>query len=85
MNDPAIQACDDFIREKRIDTTKNGWRTGVQKPPKLPFDGARSYFWKSIEANPRDFRPWMALALMAFGASDLAPLRSLRDKLVRTR
>jgi glycosyltransferase involved in cell wall biosynthesis len=46
---------------------------------------ARSNFWKSIEANPRDFRPWTALALMTFGASDLAPLRSLRDKLARTR
>jgi glycosyltransferase involved in cell wall biosynthesis len=44
---------------------------------------ARSYFWKSIEANPRDFRPWTALALMTLGASDLTPLRSLRDKLAR--
>jgi len=50
MNDPAIQACDDFIREKRIDTAKDRWRTAVPKPPKLPFDGERSYFW-NIETN----------------------------------
>jgi cyclophilin family peptidyl-prolyl cis-trans isomerase len=50
MNDPAIQACDDFIREKRIDTAKSGWRTAVQKPPNLPFDGKRSYFW-NIETS----------------------------------
>ncbi len=50
MNDPAIQACDDFLREKRIDTTKDRWRTAVPKPPKLPFDAKRSYFW-NIETN----------------------------------
>lgn len=46
---------------------------------------ARSYFWKAIEANPRDYRPWTTLALTAFGATDVGALRSLRDKLVRSR
>ena len=50
MNDPALQACDDFLREKRIDTTKDRWRTGVPKPPKLAFDGKRTYYWQ-IETN----------------------------------
>ena len=50
MNDPALQACDDFLREKKIDTTKDRWRTAVPKPPKLPFDSKRSYYWK-IETN----------------------------------
>jgi cyclophilin family peptidyl-prolyl cis-trans isomerase len=50
MNDPAIQACDDFIREKKIDTKDGRWRTSVPKPPKFPFDAKRSYLW-SIETN----------------------------------
>jgi cyclophilin family peptidyl-prolyl cis-trans isomerase len=50
MNDPAIQACEAFIQEKKIDTAKGGWRTGVPKPPKLTFDGKRTYYWK-IETN----------------------------------
>jgi cyclophilin family peptidyl-prolyl cis-trans isomerase len=50
MDDPAIQACDDFIREKKIDTKDSRWRTSVPKPPKLAFDAKRSYVW-NIETN----------------------------------
>jgi peptidyl-prolyl cis-trans isomerase B (cyclophilin B) len=50
MNDPALQACDDFIREKKIDTKDSRWKTAVPKPPKLPFDSKRTYFW-NIETN----------------------------------
>jgi len=50
MNDPALKACDDFVAEKKIDTTKARWRTELPKPPKLPFDPGRTYYWK-IETN----------------------------------
>jgi len=50
MNDPALKACDDFVREKKIDTSKDRWRTSLPKPPKLPFDPGRTYYWK-IETN----------------------------------
>ncbi|MCK6458760.1 MAG: peptidylprolyl isomerase [Planctomycetes bacterium] len=50
MNDPATQACDDFIREKKVDTKDSRWRTSVPKPPQFPFDAKRSYFW-NIETN----------------------------------
>ena len=50
MNDPAIQACEDFIREKKIDTANSRWRTTVPKPPKFAFDAKRSYFW-NIETS----------------------------------
>jgi len=50
MNDPALKACDDFVQEKKIDTSKQGWRTSLPKPPKLPFDASRTYYWK-METN----------------------------------
>ena len=36
MNDPALQACDDFIREKRIDTSKDRWRQVLTEADRIP-------------------------------------------------
>jgi len=50
INDPALKACDDFIHDKNIDTTRDRWRTSLPQPPRLPFDAQRTYYWK-IETN----------------------------------
>jgi cyclophilin family peptidyl-prolyl cis-trans isomerase len=45
-SDPALQACDGFVRTAGIDTTRSSWRTMLPKPPKLPFETARTYYWR---------------------------------------
>lgn len=43
--DPAIAAIDKFIAEKKIDKTKDNWKTTLPKPEKVAFDSKASYFW----------------------------------------
>jgi len=45
MSDPALKACDEFIAGEDIDTKSRGWKTRLGKPPKLPFDGGKAYYW----------------------------------------
>ncbi len=49
-DDPALKACDTFIAEQGIDRTKDGWKTNLPEPPKLPFYANRTYYWL-IETN----------------------------------
>lgn len=44
-NDPAVTAAAAFIAEQKIDTKRPDWRLGLKKPPQLPFDAAKKYFW----------------------------------------
>ncbi|MSR46072.1 MAG: peptidylprolyl isomerase [Planctomycetes bacterium] len=34
-----------FIEEKKIDKSKNGWKTKLPKPPELTFDPKKTYYW----------------------------------------
>ncbi len=43
--DAAVAEIDKFIAEKKIDTTKSGWKTSLPKPPKLTFTAGKKYFW----------------------------------------
>ncbi|MHC4931447.1 MAG: peptidylprolyl isomerase [Planctomycetota bacterium] len=45
MSDPAIHACDEFITKSSIDKTVQDWRTKLPKPPSLPFEGSKTYYW----------------------------------------
>jgi len=45
MSDPALAACDAHIAKQAPDTRSRGWRTHLRKPPLLPFDREKSYFW----------------------------------------
>ncbi len=45
VSDP-IQAIDEFIAAKKIDTTSSNWKTSLPKPPQLEFDASKSYFWE---------------------------------------
>jgi cyclophilin family peptidyl-prolyl cis-trans isomerase len=42
--DPAIQAIDKFIAEKKVDK-KGSWKSSLAQPPKVPFDPASDYLW----------------------------------------
>jgi peptidyl-prolyl cis-trans isomerase B (cyclophilin B) len=46
----AHEAIDAFIKEQNIDTSSDGWKTGLSKPPQLSFDPSHNYFW-DIETN----------------------------------
>ncbi len=41
----AIETVKKFIADQKIDTTKNGWKSKLPKPPQLTFDPKKSYFW----------------------------------------
>jgi cyclophilin family peptidyl-prolyl cis-trans isomerase len=45
MSDPALEACDAFIKQKGIDREAKGWRTRLPKPPKLEFEKGATYYW----------------------------------------
>ena len=53
--DVAIDAINKFIADKKIDTSKEGWRTSVQKPELAKFDPKKSYYWK-VETNVGTFK-----------------------------
>ncbi|MFG0320614.1 MAG: peptidylprolyl isomerase [Planctomycetota bacterium JB042] len=45
-NDPATKEILEFLAEKNVDTSKDGWKTRLPKPPKVPFDSKLTYLWK---------------------------------------
>jgi cyclophilin family peptidyl-prolyl cis-trans isomerase len=45
MNDPALEACNDFIATKNVDRSARGWKTKLPRPPRFPFDASKRYFW----------------------------------------
>ncbi len=45
MTHATLAACDAFIAEKQIDRQAPGWRKKLPKPPLLPTDSARTYYW----------------------------------------
>ncbi len=53
--DAAIDAINKFIADKKIDTSKEGWRTSVPKPELAKFDPKKSYYWK-VETNVGTFK-----------------------------
>lgn len=46
LGDPAVESILAFIKTKRIDTSRDGWRNGLPKPPRATFTKGRSYFWE---------------------------------------
>lgn len=40
-----IETVKKFIADQKIDTTKNGWKSKLPKPPQLTFDPKKTYFW----------------------------------------
>lgn len=48
--DVAIAAIDAFIETQNIDKSKEGWKTGLQEPPKVEFDAGKTYYW-NIDTN----------------------------------
>ena len=55
MGTDPIQAIDDFIAEKKIDTSRESWKTRLSKPPQVDFDASQSYFWM-LETNKGDIK-----------------------------
>ncbi len=43
--DSAIPAIEKFIEEKKIDKTKDNWKTTLPKPEVVKFSAAKKYFW----------------------------------------
>ena len=43
--DGALSAIDEFIVGQSVDTSSDGWRTSLARPPQVEFDGESSYFW----------------------------------------
>jgi peptidyl-prolyl cis-trans isomerase B (cyclophilin B) len=48
--DSALAAIDEFVAAQSVDTSNPRWRTSLQKPPSVDFDGGSSYFW-DLETN----------------------------------
>lgn len=44
--DPAMKAIDAFILDSPINRKKSGWKTRLQKPPRVEFDQDKTYYWK---------------------------------------
>lgn len=44
--DPAMKAIDAFILSNPVDRKQSGWKTRLQKPPRVEFAADKSYFWK---------------------------------------
>ena len=43
--DAAIAAIDAFIAEQNVDKSQQGWKSTLEKPPKVQFTAGESYFW----------------------------------------
>ena len=43
--EPAVAAVRAFIAQRQIDTSKDGWKTKLPKPPQVTFDAGKSYYW----------------------------------------
>lgn len=43
--DAAIAAIEKFVAEKKIDKSKDNWKTSLPKPEKATFDANTKYFW----------------------------------------
>ena len=50
-----LEAIDAFIAKQKIDASQPGWRTRLPKPPKVPFDSSKHYFWQ-LETNVGNIR-----------------------------
>ncbi len=46
----ALDAIDEFIAAQGVDTSKAGWKTNLEKPPQVEFDGSKTYYWL-VETN----------------------------------
>ena len=44
-SDPAIAAIDAFIEQQNVDTSRDGWKLRLARPPQQNFDPEREYFW----------------------------------------
>lgn len=55
MSDPVCDSCDNFIQASGIDTSAEGWRTKLPKPPQFAFETGKEYFWK-LETNQGPIR-----------------------------
>jgi len=45
-----ITELDDFIASQNVDTSREGWKTSLAKPPCASFDPGTSYYWE-LETN----------------------------------
>ncbi len=50
-----FEKADEFIASQSIDTSRDGWRTSLPKPPKFDFDSGKTYFW-NIKTSHGDVR-----------------------------
>lgn len=50
FKDPALLQIDQFIAEQNIDKLKSGWKTKLNKPPRLSFPEDTKYLWE-LETN----------------------------------
>ena len=50
MADSALDAIDEFIAAQSVDRSNPRWRTQLNRPPQVAFDGDSAYFW-DIETN----------------------------------
>ena len=48
--DPTFAAVDRFIADREIDTSQEGWKTRLPRPPRFRFSPGRHYFWH-LETN----------------------------------
>jgi cyclophilin family peptidyl-prolyl cis-trans isomerase len=46
IDDPAVQAIDEFISAQKVDKSKADWKLHLNKPPRQRFDPKRTYLWK---------------------------------------
>lgn len=44
--DDAVAQIDAFIAEKNINTSRNGWKTELPRPPLLTFEDGKTYYWE---------------------------------------
>lgn len=45
-SDPAMKAIDAFILSSPVNRRQSGWKTRLQKPPRVEFAQDKTYFWK---------------------------------------
>ena len=50
MADSALDAIDEFITAQSVDRSNPRWRTQLNRPPQVRFDGDSAYFW-DLETN----------------------------------
>jgi cyclophilin family peptidyl-prolyl cis-trans isomerase len=50
MADAALEAIDQYIAERNVDTSNARWRTSLSRPPAVTFDAGSEYFW-DLETN----------------------------------